>query len=279
MTPLARQWHRYDRMLGALGQRALDAARPASGERVLDVGCATGGTSLQAAHRVRPRGAVVGLDCDPDAIRVAIARAREQRLEGVSFATVAPGCGELPAGATDVVVSRFGTARFADDETGWSQLATSLSPGGRLAVVCWRRPRENPWFSLPRYVLAETRGVDAARVLSTSVQGARAFDLAERETIEHTLERSGFDEWNVEPLDTDVWMGDDVEEALEFFFETEGRRLDTILDGRAFVELTSALRSALAAHVRDDGVRLGAAAWLVTARRAQSSTPTSIGKR
>ena len=41
---------------------ALDAAAPATGERVIDVGCGCGATVLGLARRVGPTGHVLGLD-------------------------------------------------------------------------------------------------------------------------------------------------------------------------------------------------------------------------
>src|SRR5262245_26866145 len=51
-----------DRMIGAFGLRALDGAKFAPGESVLDVGCGTGQTTVEIARRVAPNGRVVGLD-------------------------------------------------------------------------------------------------------------------------------------------------------------------------------------------------------------------------
>jgi cyclopropane fatty-acyl-phospholipid synthase-like methyltransferase len=42
---------RLDAMLAAFGQAAIEAAAPATGERVLDVGCGAGASSLALAAR------------------------------------------------------------------------------------------------------------------------------------------------------------------------------------------------------------------------------------
>jgi cyclopropane fatty-acyl-phospholipid synthase-like methyltransferase len=46
---------RLDAMLAVFGQAAIEAAAPATGERVLDVGCGAGASSLALAARVGAR--------------------------------------------------------------------------------------------------------------------------------------------------------------------------------------------------------------------------------
>jgi SAM-dependent methyltransferase len=64
----------YDRyFVPAIGEpvarRLLDAARPAPGERVLDVACGTGIAARLAFPAVRPEGTVTGLDANPGCSR------------------------------------------------------------------------------------------------------------------------------------------------------------------------------------------------------------------
>ena len=51
---------RLDAMLAVFGQAAIDAAAPAAGERVLDVGCGAGASSLALAARVGAGGPSAG---------------------------------------------------------------------------------------------------------------------------------------------------------------------------------------------------------------------------
>src|SRR5690606_12723638 len=61
----------------------LDAAAPQPGERVLDIGCGAGATSLAVADRVGAGGGVLGVDIsDP---LIARARERAQGRAGVDF--------------------------------------------------------------------------------------------------------------------------------------------------------------------------------------------------
>src|SRR5439155_10072374 len=53
---------RLDAMVAVFGQAAIEAAAPATGERVLDVGCGAGASSLALAARVGAGGQVLGVD-------------------------------------------------------------------------------------------------------------------------------------------------------------------------------------------------------------------------
>src|ERR1700747_1141934 len=52
---------RLDAMGAGFGQAAIEAAAPATGERVLDVGCGAGASSLALAARVGAGGQVLGV--------------------------------------------------------------------------------------------------------------------------------------------------------------------------------------------------------------------------
>lgn len=70
---------RLDRMLEPFGAAAYDAARPAQGEHVLDIGCGAGTTTLSLARAVGPYGAATGLDISEPLLGRARARAMETR--------------------------------------------------------------------------------------------------------------------------------------------------------------------------------------------------------
>jgi len=140
---------RYDAMLGSLGARALDAAVLHSGERVLDVGCGCGDTTIEAAWRVGPAGGVVGADRSALMLRRARERAAVLGLRNAEFLLTDAQVHHFPAATYDAVISRFGLMLFADPDTAFARLARALRPGGRLSFVTWRGAMTNAWFTLP----------------------------------------------------------------------------------------------------------------------------------
>lgn len=68
---------RYDAMNGQFGEAMLDAAHLQTGDRVLDVGCGNGASTVAAARRVGEEGSVVGIDLSAAMLAVARRRAEE----------------------------------------------------------------------------------------------------------------------------------------------------------------------------------------------------------
>jgi ubiquinone/menaquinone biosynthesis C-methylase UbiE len=75
---------RYDAMLAPFTDHLLAAARVTAPDRVLDVACGTGATTL-AAGRQAPAGTAAGVDLSAVLVEAARRRAAEERLANVSF--------------------------------------------------------------------------------------------------------------------------------------------------------------------------------------------------
>ena len=68
-----------DPQIRPLGEAGIDRADPKPGERVLDVGCGCGNTTLVLAERVAPNGSVVGVDLSGPMLERAVTRPLEYR--------------------------------------------------------------------------------------------------------------------------------------------------------------------------------------------------------
>ncbi|WP_245313004.1 methyltransferase domain-containing protein, partial [Bradyrhizobium macuxiense] len=88
---------RLDARLAVFGQVAIEAAAPAAGERVLDVGCGAGASSLALAARVGAGGQVLGVDISEPLI--ARARALAPQDTPALFRVADASSAELPEGA------------------------------------------------------------------------------------------------------------------------------------------------------------------------------------
>lgn len=111
-----------------------EALAAGPGDRVLDVGCGTGGV----AELVAPSGAdVVGIDLAPGLIEIAKERAAERNL---SIDYRVGDCEDLDVedASFDAVGSSVGIMFAPDHEASARELARVTKPGGRLALANWK---------------------------------------------------------------------------------------------------------------------------------------------
>src|SRR5262249_6517301 len=118
-------------------------------ERVLDVGCGTGQTSIELARRAGPGGAVTGIDISAPMLARARARAADAGARTVTFLDADAQTHRFDPASLDVCFSRFGIMFFAAPDAAFANLRSALRPAGRLAFVCWQSMRDNPWMLVP----------------------------------------------------------------------------------------------------------------------------------
>jgi SAM-dependent methyltransferase len=111
----------------------VEAAAPAAGEHVVDVGCGTGNAALLAAEC----GArVTGIDPAPRLLEVARAQAAARGLD-VTFAPGEAAALPLGDGDADAVVSVFGVIFASDPRAAAAELARVTAPAGRIVLSAW----------------------------------------------------------------------------------------------------------------------------------------------
>ena len=135
-----------DVLIRPFGEAVLAAARPAPGEKVLDIGCGCGETSLALGRAVGPTGQVLGVDVSAPMLDVA--RRRAAASANVTFAQADASQVRLPEGFS-LLFSRFGVMFFDQPGAALAHLHNALRPDGRFVSVCWRGPRDNTWAMVP----------------------------------------------------------------------------------------------------------------------------------
>ena len=256
------QRERHERMLGRLRARLLAAARIQDGEKVLDVGCGCGDTTIPAA---RAAGSGHALGADFSRIQVAEARrlAACADVTNARFEVADVQVHSFGAGVFDVVLSSFGVMFFDDPAAAFGNLRTALRPGGRLAFACWRTRAENPVFTTGFAAAAAVLG------LREMPGPGAAFSLADTRQTGALLSGAGFGGIEFARTDEPMLIGRDVDDVLEY--ERASPTATEILTGLSPAqagELTRQVRDRLMAYASPDGVTMPGAAWLVTARAA-----------
>ncbi|GAB2506762.1 methyltransferase domain-containing protein [Nocardiopsis aegyptia] len=259
----ADQSERFDAMLARFTPVLLEAAGIPPGGRVLDIGCGAGVTTCAAAE-VASDGAALGVDLSRLLLDQARRRAGSQGLDNVRFEWADAQVHPFPEAAFDTVISRFGIMFFADPAAAFGNIARAVAPRGRLAFLCWQRPQEIEWTVTLRSALAPF--VDLPE---PDLHGPGPYSLSDPQRSRDLLAASGFDDVGVESVREPVSLGGDMAEAMAFV-EHMGpvRSLLFTTDPATRARALDALREALSAHLTGDGVRVGSAAWLVTARRS-----------
>ena len=134
------QQGQLDRLLATLGAVVMHRLALRPGQRVLDVGCGCGHTTLDLAGRVAPTGSVLGVDVSGPMLTRARERARD--LPNVTFLQGDAQTHRFEPASVDAIFSRFGVMFFAEPDMAFRNFQRALKPGGRLVFVCWRTPRE-----------------------------------------------------------------------------------------------------------------------------------------
>jgi SAM-dependent methyltransferase len=186
----AAMWPRRERLTDEVTAFLLDAMALAPGERVLDVGCGGGRTSLAAARAVGPEGAVVGADLSTPLTGLANHRAAEAGADNVTFHVVDMQTDTVPGGPLDAVLSQFGVMFFDEPVTAFANIRAHLRPGGRIAFACWQSVEKNPWFFAP--AIAELLPAPPTPAPGKSPTGPFVFGDADRTA--GILSSAGFQE-------------------------------------------------------------------------------------
>jgi SAM-dependent methyltransferase len=244
----------------------MDRAGVAAGEVVLDVGCGCGATALELAERVGPAGRVLGLDLSGPMLERARSRARAAGAANLRFEQADAQTADLPAGAHDLVFSRFGVMFFADPPAAFANLRRALRPGGRVSFVCWQRLADNAWMLVPLGALA--RHVALPPPPPPGAPGP--FGFADAERVRAILAAAGFADVACDDVRQPLALGGgELDDAVEFALEL-GPTSAVLREAGAGPELrakvAASMREALAPHVAGGRLSLASAAWRFHAR-------------
>ena len=253
--------------LGAHGEAAMRLSPPHPGERVLDLGCGFGETTLRLANLVGDGGSALGIDVAEPFITAAREEAEAEGVANVEFTTADLQTLELPR-EFDYAYARMGLMFFANPVAALRNVANALNPGGRLCAVVWRRKLDNEWVHRAEQVVEEY--LDHPEETDEPTCGPGPFSMANADTVTEQLKIAGFEEISLRRSDLPLKIGDDLDQAVEFnmalgpageVLRLWGDRVDEIRP-----KIAAQLREALAEFDGPDGVYAPASTWLITAR-------------
>jgi SAM-dependent methyltransferase len=262
-TWVARQEH-TDITLAPVMEALLAFAAPRTGERVLDIGCGCGATTLEFARAVGPAGRVAALDISGPMLAEGQARAEAAGIANVDWRLADAATAALDG--FDLLTSAFGVMFFGDPVAAFAHMRRAANPGARMAFVCFRPLAENPWMEVP--MNAVSRHLPPRPKPVPNAPGMFAF--ADPQRVSEVLTAAGWTPPRLDKLDLDldIAAGRGLEGAV-----AQSSQIGVVnswlrnQSAEVVAAAIASIREALTAHLDGASVRLPGAMWLV------SSTP------
>lgn len=150
MPSIDEAWRKYDdvetRLTAHVSERMLDLAKLGSGMRVLDLASGRGEPAIRAAHRVGPRGSVLGFDMSDPILMMARERAAREGLTNIDLVTSDDSVMDtLPEDSFDAATSRWGLMFMPSIVAVLQRIRRLLRRGAPLVAAFWAEPERVPW--------------------------------------------------------------------------------------------------------------------------------------
>jgi SAM-dependent methyltransferase len=226
------------------------------GQRVLDVGCGTGATTLAAARRA---GHCTGADISAPMIAVARERAAAAGLDAAFLCADVQDHAFAPQ-EFDAVISRFGVMFFTNPIAAFTNLHRAARPGATLHLYAWRSPDENPFMTT-----AERAAAPLVTLPPMAPGQPGQFAFADSARVREILGHGGWGDIDIAPVD--VPCSFPASGMLHYLTRMGplGRILPT-LGEQEREHVIATVHAAFAPFVRGDTVHFSAACWEVRAR-------------
>lgn len=170
--------------------RLLQSADLKPADRVLDLACGTGIVARRVASRPGAKGAVTGLDLNPQMLEVARAAALRERLE-IEFREGSAERVPFADGSFDQVLCQFGLMFFGDRPKALAQIHRVLTRSGRVSLSVWQGFDRHPFYRTLHEVIQSRVGISALQDI---------FSLGDAEELRGLLRGAGFHDVSIESV-------------------------------------------------------------------------------
>ncbi len=136
---LIRNLEKPGRDATAKPDEVIAALRLTPGQVIGDIGAGTGYFALRLARQVGPEGRVFAVDIEPRVLEELKRRAADEGLTNIVPVLAPPNESLLDEASCDLLFLHHVYVHLADRIAYVHHLRTRLKPGGRLAVIGWRK--------------------------------------------------------------------------------------------------------------------------------------------
>ena len=249
-------------MLATLGDKALDRLNPQSGERILEIGCGTGTTTLALGERVGASGEILAADLSRPMLSKAIERANLCAEHPITFVEADAQVHNFPTAAFDAVYSRFGVMFFDNPVAAFRNIRKAVRPGGRMAYVCWADRKANPWIRIPAG--AAKAFLDLPAPPPDDAPGQ--FSMENEHRVQQILHDAGWSDIGLERFTVNGSIGSNAADAASFITKMGPMSEPFALaDSDTQNKTLQVIEEALTPYSNDNGVTLGFSTWIVSA--------------
>lgn len=248
----------------AFTDAAIATANVRPGERILDVGCGPGRTTLRLAELAGPQGSALGLDISTLFVDFANKRAPDNVTYVAADAQTYDFDGDF-----DLVFSQFGVMFFEDPVAAFANLRTALRPGGRMVLCVWHEPSNQQWQMVPVAAMAPALGgMPPPPPPADGPPPLGPFALADERRTRQVLGDAGFSDINLVRVDAEMAFPIAELEDWSEFFGNMGPLGDAYraADDAARRQAFEAMRDAMQPFVKGDDVQLPGTVWIVSAK-------------
>ena len=150
---------------------------------------------------------------------------------------------------------------------GLRNMGATLKPGGTMTMVVWRGIKDNPWLGHAKDVVLKYLPPPGDNALTC---GPGPFSMADTAVVTKQLEIAGYKDIKFEQVDAELFVGNDVDDAVAFQLAIgpagEVYREAGELGEQRHDEIAAALKAELAKYQRPNGIVMDSSSWKVSAR-------------